>query len=249
MLTERGEVTTRHVCSPTCIKEIPKKIVIVKLNLASQPFRNRTLPWTVAGVVTCVSLVALLLTVAESRQRNMQAEAVEKDVKSLREQRTALQAQASEVREAVPPDQLKTLEAAHLLVDRKRFSWSRLLADLEASLPPDVRVSRIRVDAVSRIGGQTRADLEVSVVGRTSQDVTRMINEMHSGGIFTVFPITESPLTGRGESGFEWALRVKYVQRAGAPSPRRNEDDAGASVAATRPEATLTSHTSNTEAR
>ena len=32
-----------------------------KLNLASNPFRNRALPWTVTTVITVVSIVLLLV--------------------------------------------------------------------------------------------------------------------------------------------------------------------------------------------
>ncbi|HYP52645.1 MAG TPA: hypothetical protein VEQ42_03850, partial [Pyrinomonadaceae bacterium] len=103
------------------------------------------------------------------------------------------------------PEDLRTLEAAQALIDRKRFSWSQLLADLESVLPADVRVSRINVRDVAQVGGQMRADLDLSVVGRTPTDVTGMITKMQEGGVFFAQPVSESPLHGRGEGGFERA--------------------------------------------
>ncbi|HEX8475748.1 MAG TPA: hypothetical protein VF666_17115 [Pyrinomonadaceae bacterium] len=214
--------------------------MIAKLNLASQPFRNRTLPWVMSVAVAVVSLIALFFILAENRKLSTQADAAERDVQALQQQRNVLKAQAAEIRQAVPPDQLKTLEAANILVDRKRFSWSKLLSDLESALPSSVRVTRINVSDASHRGGQTRADLELTVVGRNAIDVTRMISEMNRGGVFSVVPIRESPKTGRGESGFEWTLRVDYVQRSVTPS-QESGDDSSNSVAA--------SNTSNTEAR
>lgn len=216
-----------------------KTPVIARLNLASQPFRNRTLPWVVTVVVAGVSLVALFFITAESRRLSAQADVIERDVQALRQQRNALQAQAAEIRQAVPPDQLKTLEAANILVDRKRFSWSKLLSDLEAALPSSVRITRIDVSDASNRGGQIRADLELTVVGRGATDVTRMISDMNRGGVFTVIPLTESPKTGKGESGYEWTLRVAYVQRSVTPAQPSDGDDT--SVAS--------SNTSNTEAQ
>lgn len=213
--------------------------MIARLNLASQPFRNRTLPWVITVVVAGVSLVALFFIMAESRQLQAQSEAVERDVQALRQQRATLQAQAAEIRQAVPPDQLKTLEAANILVDRKRFSWSKLLSDLEAALPSSVRVTRIDVSDASNRGGQIRANLELTVVGRGATDVTRMISEMNRGGVFEVIPLTESPKTGRGESGYEWSLRVAYVQRS--VTPAQPSDGGDTSVAS--------SVTSNMEAQ
>ena len=202
-------------------------MIVSRLNLASQPFRNRTLPWTVATVVACVSLIALFLVIAESRRVGAQADTVERAVEDLRKERAQMQEQADAVRQSVPPDQLKTLEAAHLLVDRKSFSWSQLFADLEASLPGDVRVSRITVRDVSQTGGQTRAELELTVVGRTPGDVTEMMAAMSRTGAFSVLPLSENAKQGRGDSGIEWTLRVTYIQR----SRMRNNNNASRSVA------------------
>lgn len=198
--------------------------MIARLNLASQPFRNRTLPWLVTVVVTCVSVVALFFIVAESQRLNAQADAVERDVQALGKERSLLQAQAAEIKQSIPPDQLKMLDAAHILVDRKRFSWSKLLSDLEEALPADVRVTRISVRDAARRGEQTRADLELTVVGRAAIDVTRMITEMNRSGVFTAFPVSESQKTARGESGYEWTLQVGYIQRSVTPE---NEDAGG----------------------
>ena len=205
-------------------------MIVSRLNLASRPFRNRTLPWTVATVVACVSLIALFLIVAESRRVGAQADAVERAVVDLRKERTQMQEQAQAVRESVPPEQLKSLEAAHLLVDRKSFSWSQLFTDLEASLPGDVRVSRITVREVAQRGGQTRAELELSVVGRTPGDVTAMMAQMSRTGSFFVVPLSENAKQGRGDTGIEWVLRVTYVQRSRTTN---TDDDSSQSVAST----------------
>jgi Tfp pilus assembly protein PilN len=187
--------------------------VISRLNLASDPFRNRTLPWTIAVAVSAVSLVALVLTLAQYREVSAQADASERQVATMRSERKDLEKQAEEVRQTIPPDQRKTLEAAHALVSRKGFSWSQLFSDLEEFLPTSVRVARINVREVTEVGDQTRADLDLTVVGRTPTDVTGMISEMNRAGIFSAVPLTENQKSGKGDSGYEWMLRVSYVQR------------------------------------
>lgn len=187
--------------------------MIARLNLASNPFRNRTLPWTVAVAVSAVSLLALVLILAQYREASAQAAVSERQVLAMRGERDGLQKQAEEVRQTIPPEQQKTLEAAHALVSRKSFSWSQLFSDLEASMPTSVRVSRINVREVARVGDQTRADLDLTVVGRAPSDVTGMISEMNRAGTFNAIPLSENQKSGRGESGYEWVLRVSYVQR------------------------------------
>jgi Tfp pilus assembly protein PilN len=192
--------------------------VIAELNLASQPFRNRALPSLAAFVLTCVALVALVFIVADARETNARAARIERELKALQSERDKLNAKAQEVRGQLSPEEQRTLEAAHLIVDRKRFSWSRLFADLERVLPKNVRVARIGVRGVARTGDQTRADLDLTVVGRAPDDVTAMIYDMERTGIFAVEPVSENPRPSRGEVGTEWTLRVLYTQRVGSRS-------------------------------
>ena len=187
--------------------------MIARLNLASDPFRNRTLPWTVSVVVSAVSLAALVLILAQYRQVSAEAAVSERQVQAMRTQRADLEKQAQEISQNIPPEQQQTLKAAHELVSRKSFSWSQLFTDLEEFLPQDVRVSRINVREVAQVGDQTRADLDLTVVGRAPTDVTGMIDEMNRAGTFNAVPLTENQKSGKGEAGYEWTLRVSYIQR------------------------------------
>jgi hypothetical protein len=211
--------------SPAASLRKAKEQVIARLNLSSNPFRNRALPWTVAVAISAISLLALVFVLAQYREVSAQAAVSERQVQAMRGERDQLMKQAEEVRQTIPPEQQKTLEAAHALVSRKSFSWSQLFSDLEAAMPTSVRVSRINVREVAQVGDQTRADLDLTVVGRAPSDVTGMISDMNRAGTFNAIPLTENQKSGRGESGYEWVLRVSYVQRA-----RRRADSARGEV-------------------
>lgn len=198
--------------------------MIEHLNLASQPFRNRTLPWTLAVVITLVSVAAMLFAFGEYRRTRERALAVEQDVRGLRTERDALRAQAETVNNLLTEDQRRTLEAAHLILGRKNFSWSRLLADLESTLPSTVKVSRITVRDVDATGGRTRAELELAVVGKSASDVNRLIADLVRPGIFNADLLTMTPET-RGGSGVEATLRVRYTPGAGRPAPASPADN------------------------
>jgi hypothetical protein len=188
--------------------------VISRLNLASDPFRNRALPWTVAVAVSAVSLLALVVILGRYQEARAQADLSDKQVQAMRAQQKDFERQADEIRQTIPEAQRPPLEAARALVSRKGFSWSQLFSDLEGFMPGDVRVGRINVREVTQVGDQTRADLDLTVVGRTPTDVTGMLDEMNRSGTFSAVPVTENQKSGRGESGYEWLLRVSYVQRA-----------------------------------
>jgi Tfp pilus assembly protein PilN len=199
--------------------------VIGQLNLASQPFRNRALPWTVATVVAFASVLALVFIVGWGREAQARAARAEQDVQELRRQETDLRAKAQQVKDTLRPEQRMVLDAAHEIVDRKNFSWSRLLADLEATVPASVRVARISVRDTRQTGGQTQANLELTVVGKTPNDITRLIGELARTGVFSADLLSQSPRAAKGEPGTEATLRVYYTPRAGAP-PLKPQTDA-----------------------
>lgn len=189
-----------------------------KLNLASKPFSNRSLPWIVTAVVVVVSLVSLVFIVRATSRSRTQALAVQADINTLKQQEAALRQQAQAVKNSFTPEQLQTLGAAHTLVDRKHFSWSRLFADLESALPGTVRVKRIAVRDVANNGGETLAGLELTVVAKTPATVTDMIAAMDRAGIFQAVLKSQNLQRGRGETGSEYELDVIYKPRAGTPT-------------------------------
>ena len=185
-----------------------------KLNLANKPFTNRALPWTVTSVLVVFSLVALIFIVRWTSEANGQANLVQNQITNLSQEEQLLRKRAEEVQNALTPEQSKALKSAHELVDRKRFSWTRLFGDLESVLPNGVRVTRIAVRHVATHGGHTVADLELTVVATTPTTVTDMIAEMDRGGIFHAELATQSLQKGKGETGAEYELNVQYSPRA-----------------------------------
>lgn len=187
-----------------------------KLNLASKPFSNRSLPWVVTTVVIIVSLACLVVIVRSTGRANAQAAVVQKDINDLKQQELNLRKQADAIKNSLTTEQLQTLSSAHSLVDRKHFSWSRLFADLESILPGTVRVKRIAVRGVTTRGDETLADLELTVVAKTPATVTEMIAEMDRGGVFHAELRSQTLSRGRGETGAEYELAVIYRPRAGS---------------------------------
>ena len=188
-----------------------------KLNLASDPFRNRALPWTIATIVAVASIVALVLIAKSTIQTNAQLNTSQAEVARLQKQANDLRKQAEAIKTALSPDQISTLRSAHVLVDRKRFSWSLLFADLEAALPGSVRVSRIVVQDVRAQDDRTVANLDLTVASKNPTTITQMIEDMERGGVFHAELRAQTLQRGRGESGAEYEMFVHYAPRAGVP--------------------------------
>lgn len=208
-----------------------KNFPVNRLNLASKPFNNKALPWTLAILVAFLSLICVIFIVRATSQAQTKSSAIQIEINELSQQEQVLRQRAEQVKDSLTTDQRQTLSAAHELVDRKRFSWSRLFADLEAALPANVRVARISVREVGAHGGQTVAQLDLAVFAKSSQTVTDMIALMDRAGIFNAELRSQNLQKGRGEGGTEYELYVIYTPRAGAPSV----SDHAANVASVEP--------------
>ncbi len=185
------------------------------LNLASKPFNNRIVPWALTAMILVVSLIGLVLVVQLTTTAKKEAEVAEAEMSALKQREHGLLEAAKSVRNSFTPDQQQALPAAHQLVDRKGFTWSRLLADLESSLPGNERVSRIAVRDVTTQANQTIAQLDLAVFAKNPSTISEMISSMHQQGIFQLELRSQILQKGRGESGSEYEFFVIYRSRPG----------------------------------
>jgi Tfp pilus assembly protein PilN len=188
------------------------------LNLASKPFSNRILPWALTAGLLFVSLIGLVLVIRLTTTTRGEADRVQAEINQLKQQEQALLTVTNQVKNSLTAEQQQALPSAHQLVDRKGFSWSRLLADLESSLPDKVKVSRIAVREVNKQGDQTIAQLDLAVFAKDAATISDMISSMHQEGIFEAELRNQNLQKGRGEAGTEYELFVIYRSRSGYSS-------------------------------
>jgi Tfp pilus assembly protein PilN len=158
--------------------------VITKLNLASQPFRNRTLPYVLALVMLAGAVAGALLCFSSLRETAVQTEIDKNQIEQMSAEVKRLKGEGEKVQQQLSPEQRTLLVAAHKLVANKTFGWSRLFADLEQVLPSGVSASRISVANIYKENERIKAELEFSVLSRDYQSVMTMIENMNSSGVF-----------------------------------------------------------------
>jgi hypothetical protein len=187
------------------------------VNLSTTPFRNRRLFWLVILLLFLIPAYFGLQIVETASRLNGEI--------SLQEMKTkAAEAQLNGVKKpvvskvAISPDQNRQLVAANELIARRTFSWTELLSDIERSLPPGVRVLRVAVTQIQPKertevfdGTEKSATLGMSVIGKSGQEITTMINKMHETGRFKVFPMSRKAVEGLEDIEFE--LKVEYTPR------------------------------------
>ena len=189
-----------------------------QLNLSSRPFRNRTLPWVLAAVGLAVSLLAGFFVLAEYQKVSNQTKSVKTEINEIDPKINQLKAESDKIRQSLNPEQRILLRSAHNLVDRRRFSWSRLFADLEGVLPRDVSVSHIGIrDVVDQGGGRMLAELDFSVMSKDYQSVVNMLNEMNDSGKFQSVELRAQDLQRDKGNLTEYSMQLRYLPSAGVP--------------------------------
>lgn len=184
------------------------------VNLSSQPFRNRRLFWLAILLLFVVPSYFGRNAINTLAQREDEIARRDAEIKKLQGDLNKIQRPASSD-VAISTDQNRQLVTASELVARRAFSWSNLLNDIERNLPAGVRVLRVAVTQIQpterdgAIGGnENAATLGLTVIGKSNNDVTTMINKFHESGRFKVSPLSKKAIEGTEDVEFD--LKVEY---------------------------------------
>lgn len=181
--------------------------MITKLNLATNPFRNRVLPYLLAGLLFVISIAAGVFSLARLNENKKQNELLATAIKERQAEIARLKGEGEKVQQLLTPDQKALLSASHKLVANKTFGWSRLFSDLEAVLPGSVSASRVAVNNVFQDGDRIRGELELAVISRDYPAVMAMIENMNNSGLF------QAELRGQDRQENERITYTEYTFR------------------------------------
>ncbi len=158
--------------------------MITRLNLATHPFRNRTLPYLIAALLLIVAVGGILLSLGRWNNVRKLNAVVKSEIEEMNAKLTEFKAKGDQIAQDLPAEKRALLVGAHKLVANKSFSWSRLFFDLESVMPNNVSASRIVVENVFQERERINADLTFSVLSRDYANVEQMINRMNNSGVF-----------------------------------------------------------------
>jgi len=106
--------------------------------------------------------------------------------------------------------QATQLASARQLIQRKVFSWNRMLGDIEAYVPNKTRIMSIKVQEIANTTDEVIAKIQVKALGTTSDELTAMMGNLEkSGGRFIVGETDQEATTESGETPFTINLVYK----------------------------------------
>jgi hypothetical protein len=102
------------------------------------------------------------------------------------------------------------LASARQLINKKMFSWNRMIGDLEEYVPKKARIMSIKVDEIGGAGEEVVASIRVKALGTTPDEMTEMMSNLEkSGGRFVVGETGQDATVESGEIPFTLNLIYK----------------------------------------
>jgi len=102
------------------------------------------------------------------------------------------------------------LASARQLINKKMFSWNRMIGDLEEYVPKKARIMSIKVDEIGGVGQEVAASIRVKALGVTPAEMTEMMTNLEkSGGRFIVGETGQDATVESGETPFTINLIYK----------------------------------------
>jgi hypothetical protein len=95
------------------------------------------------------------------------------------------------------------LASARQLLQRKVFSWNRMIGDIEEYVPKNTRIMSIKVEEIINTTEEVTARVQVKALGTTPDELTAMMSNLEkSGGLFIVGETGQEAPAESGETPF-----------------------------------------------
>jgi ribosome-binding factor A len=186
-----------------------------QINLSTQPFKNHRLMWIALVAVYFIGFWLFLWIAAEKGHVVAQETEVKRRIEGQKEaaeeaKREQERRKQTQQKTNVTEQQALQLAAARQLIQRKGFSWNRMIGDIEEYVPKNTRIMSIKVEEVAGDSDQVMARVQVKAIGTTAAELTEMMASLEkSSGLFTVGETAQDAITESGETPFTLNLIYK----------------------------------------
>jgi type IV pilus assembly protein PilN len=184
----------------------------VDINLASQPYldaREFWLRWGTALAAACILSLALLMSTVTGWSNARRDRTTIADLRQKIAQRDQLRAQAEEFLNR--PENRTTRDESQIinsLIERKAFSWTRLLEDMEKVMPPGVHLVSIQ----PKLDDENQLAVKMTVAGISRDRAIELAHRMEESRHFTQTSIEKEGIaqTQSGDS-VQFEIAAIYV--------------------------------------
>lgn len=185
----------------------------IGVNLASEPFRRDRPVYFTAAVLALVLLTSLGFLIYLTLQQRAVAASSRDELARLQTQWQQLNTEDAQLQTVMrKPENAEVLERSvflNSLILPKSVSWTRMFADLEAVMPPDVRLISIRPQVTS----QHDVVLDMAAGSENVDSVRTMLMKLEGSPLFGEANVLSQFPPSQTEPLFRYRLTVNYRQR------------------------------------
>jgi hypothetical protein len=185
----------------------------IPINLASQPFRRDRAMLVASAAVSLLLLGSLGALIALASTDNAQMADVRKDVTKFHAQIAAAARQQAEFDAVLrKPQNAEVLERSvflNMLLSRKGISWTRILADLEKTMPAAVKVLNIQ----PYVTGRNQVTLNLQVGSESEGPVIQFYKALEGSALFGGISQSVYNPPSQAEPLFRYRFTVNYAQK------------------------------------
>lgn len=197
-------------------------------NLSTRPFYNTRIVRigviafaVIAAGLTIFNAVELWRLQAENRELGQTMTRNENQARDLRQK-------ARTVQQSIDQSQLALVGAAareaNTLIDRRAFSWTALLNQFQATLPPSVRV----VSVQPQVADDGRMLVAIQVLSRQQEDLDAFIEALERSGVFRDVLSRSDASVEDGTLSSMLQAYYNVTPQEAIPSPPASEPDTAA---------------------
>ncbi len=185
----------------------------IPINLASQPFRRDRALLVSSVAVSLLLIGSLGALIALASTDNSQLADVRKDVSELHKQIAVATKQQSEFDIVIrKPENAEVLERSvflNTLLYRKGISWTRILADMERTMPPNVKMLNIQ----PYVTGKSQITLNLQVGSENPEPVIAFYKALEGSPLFGGVSQNVYQPPSQAEPLYRYRFTVNYAQK------------------------------------
>jgi hypothetical protein len=188
---------------------------MLRTNLSTRPFYNERVVQIALGAAALLVVALTAFNIVQLRSLSERHAQLLGRVGDDERRAATIRNDAERARRSVDREQLERVAAAareaNVLIDRRIFSWTGLLNQLESTLPADVRIQSIQ-PTTDKEGNLT---VTMVVLGRRAEDIEQFVEQLEGTGAFQgVYSRSETPSP---QGLLEVSLEGRYLPATPTP--------------------------------
>jgi len=158
---------------------------MLRNNLSTRPFYNDRAVRTGLGALAALAILLTVFNAYEIIRLQGQSRDARQTIAQNEAQARDMRDKAQVIRRSIDKEKLAVVQTAaneaNALIDRRTFSWTELLNQFQATLPPDVRIAGV----LPQSDEQGRRLVQISVFSKRVEDLEEFMDALEKTGAFS----------------------------------------------------------------